>query len=341
MSVTVGTVFRRTLAALTVFALLVAAGFLWVNRVEIRAYADAMSYVETPELNAIESKLDLTKRGSVLYRASHPTLTATSDFMKRCSGVDSSDGGHLLGCYTGSNQIHLFKVDEPTLEGIVEVTAAHELMHAAWARFPHSDRDLLIDRLFTFYEEYQKDHPEFVTRMDVYGSLGKASFANELHSVFATEVRELPDWLEEHYARWFRDREVVLDQFDNYHAVFESLQAEADSLQERMRTLRDEVEAASAHYHAAVEQFNRDVREFNARNDRYEFSDRPEEFAEISGRLHERRVALEAEHTTLNASVEEYERLRQELIELSEVSAGLERSLDSSLAPIDVSVIPE
>src|SRR5699024_3493237 len=119
----------------------------------------------------------------------------------------------LLGCYT-NGRIHLFDIDDARVDSVVEATAAHELLHAAYERFTQREREALAKRLIDLYEERSEHEPKFAERMSVYDHLSTAEFANELHSIFATELTELPDWLEEHYATWFRDRQQIVQYYE-------------------------------------------------------------------------------------------------------------------------------
>lgn len=326
--------FRRAVTVILVIAVIGGGVFAWINRVEIATRIDAMGYDATPAMTKLESRLELTTRGEYLFRASHPTLDGSSKFSHKCAGVDQSEKGHLLGCFTPQQQIHLFQVDDERLDGIVEVTAAHELLHAAWARSPQAERDDLISKLEDLYEKRVESDPDLKERMQVYEHLSRASFANELHSVLATEEAELPTWLEKHYAKWFEDRGKLLQYFNHYHEVFDALQQQADILQKQMRELRDEVERGSARYQHDVEQFNKDFRELNRRNDNYEFSDNPEEFERITEQLRERREDLIARHAQFEKDAEEYEAMRDNLQGLSDLSIELDKKLDSDLAPL-------
>jgi uncharacterized protein YukE len=325
---------RRTVALVVLVGLVVGAAFLWVNRVEVQTRIDAMSYDSTPALDGLERNLDLTPTGKYLFRASHPTLDGSSNFSQRCSDVHHADEGHLIGCFTSSKNIHLFEVKDDRLQGIVEVTAAHELMHAAWSRFSSAEREEVGKQLQRFYDKRIQKDAEFKERMDVYRSLPRGSFVNELHSVVASEVEDLPASLEKHYSRWFDDRHKITDYFNKYHDVFASLQKQADTLQDEMRDLRSKVESGSEEYEAMVEDFNRDVHAFNKKNDNYEYSEDPEEFDRISKSLQSRREDLKQRHQKLTSEADRYENMRQQLKDLSDLSVELDSKLDSELAPV-------
>lgn len=320
------------LTTLILVALLAAAGFAYLHRQEISDHFAAQNFTPTQEVADLADRLDFSDSGRRIFLASHPTLDASQNFNAQCANVDHAEGSHVLGCFS-DGAIHLFKVTDPRLEGIVEVTAAHELLHAAFFRIGGNERSELVERLHETYEQLSAEDPTLVERMSVYSGLSYDSFANELHSVLGTEVRHLPDWLEEHYARWLRNRGLVLDHFDSYHGVFVELQARALELQSEMSALRENIEARSAAYDAAVQQFNAEVADFNRRNEAFEFSDDEAGFWAIRAQLQQRSEELRIELDGLRADITRYEDMRVELEQLSATNAELNEHLNSQLAP--------
>ena len=304
-----------------------------MNRQVIQDSFAAIGYEPTARESRLLEDLDLTRQGERIFLASHPTVDGSQYFTQQCAEVDHSEQGHVLGCYS-NHRIHLFDVTDERVSGVVEVTAAHELLHAAYARLGEGDKLTLADRLRREYEARVVSDPALKERMSVYEHLSDAAFANELHSVFGTEVRELPDWLEHHYATWFADRGALLDRFDAYHSVFADLQDEARALSADMETLRADIEARKVVYDADVTAYNEDTNDLNARNKRKEFARDPDAFNAIRDELQARRTELESRLQLLQADIDRYNEMRSRLVELSELSAELDQQLNSDLAPI-------
>ena len=314
---------------LVAVALVVAVTF----RQQLKDHFAAVSFEPSVRVERVLDELQLTDAGERIFLATQPTVDGSQNFNAQCAGVDHSEQGHVLGCYT-EDRIHLFDVTDERVTGVVEVTAAHELLHASYARLGDGDRAMLSAKLRQEYDRRAAEDPELKERMAVYEHLSEAAFANELHSVFGTEVRDLPDWLEEHYAQWFSDRGAIVDAFARYHAVFVDLQKQADALRGEMESLRADVEARKQSYVADVEQFNADAADFSARNERFEFSDDAIGFDRIRGGLEWRRGELEATRVGIQADVDRYNALRDQLTALSEVSSELDQQLNSDLAPV-------
>lgn len=324
--------FFGVVTTLIVLVVAIAGVFAFHNRQAIDDHFTAQAFNASPGLTELAASLNLTTAGERVFYASHPTLDASQRFNEQCANVEHSEEGYILGCYT-KKRIHLFKVTDDRLAGIVEVTAAHELLHAVFWRLDRQDRTQLIERLGLLYEELAAEDPAIAQRMSVYSSLPEAAFANELFSVLGTEVRNLPEWLEQTYSEWFRDRSVILDFFDSYHSVFDDLKQRSTQLQDELAALREGVELRGASYSAAVEQFNADWQSFLDRNAAYEFSDDPDEFYRLRDEFYERRDWLSAELAALNADIARHEELRAELAALSSLNNELEQHLDSDFAP--------
>lgn len=324
---------KRTLGFIVFLVVAVLLVTAVMHRQEIEDHFRASNFDPSTRAVEVMETLQLTDTGERVFLASQPTVDGSQQFNEQCAEVDHSEDGHILGCFV-EERIHLFDVSDERIRGIVEVTAAHELLHAMFARMGEGDRRALSDKLRNTYDVMSVEQPELGERMAVYEHLSDAAFANELHSVLGTEVFELPDWLEEHYAQWFEDREAIVNAFDEYHAVFVELQAQATSIEGEMHGLREDVESRNAAYDDAVEQFNLDAANFRERNERFEFGENPEEFDRIQAELGQRRVDLQTTLDTLQADIDHYNSLRDQLSELSTLSSDLDQQLNSDLAPV-------
>ncbi len=332
MTVGVGRAIGRVVTLLVILALIVGAFVAYQNRQVISDHFAAQNFTPTAEVVELTARILPTSAGERVFLASEPTLDASQGFNEQCSQVDHTEEGHVLGCFSGG-KIHLFKVTDERLAGIVEVTAAHELLHATFSRLDASAKAALVQQLETAFEELSATDPALAERMQVYEGLSGTAFANELHSVFGTEVRELPADLEAHYAQWFTQRSVIVDFFDSYHQVFTQLKERASQLQAELTPMRADIEARRATYDDAVAQFNAEWAVFLQRNEAFEFSDNPGLFYAIRNEFDLRRDALNEDLTALNTDIAAYETMRIELQQLGELSTELQANLNSELAP--------
>lgn len=299
---------------------------------EVRDFLSAQGFDPSPRATEVLTELQLTPRGERVFLASRPTVDGSQHFNKQCAGVNHSEGGHVLGCYS-QDRIRLFDVTDERIADIVEVTGAHELLHAAYARIGEADRKVLAHELQATFDELSAQDPALAERMSVYDHLSPDAYINELHSVLGSEVRSLPDTLEQHYATYFEDRGSVIDRFDQFHAVFAGIQEQSEAIDAEMTALKESIELRSVEYDHLVNSFNADAAEFKARNDRFEFSKKADEFESIRASLAQRRDALDASLAGIQADIDHYNQLRSQLQELGQVSSELDEYLNSSLAP--------
>lgn len=325
-------VVSRIVVALILLAILVAGAFAYLNRQVISDHFAAQGFEPSTEIATLVDRLPFTDAGRRIFLASEPTLEASQRFNEQCADVDHDEDSHVIGCFT-AGRIHLFNIQDERLSGVVEATAAHELLHATFYRLEQVEKEHLSQKLRSLYDELAAEMPEVEARMAVYTHLPDMSFANELHSVFGTEVAVLPEWLEAHYAQWFSDRTLVVQMFEDYHAVFTELRVQVDELQAQLDALRVDVEGRSAAYEVAARQLQADVADFRARNEAYEFSGDEARFYAEQSVLMERSDALETEYFSITDAIAQYEELREELNRLGATSKELNELLNSDLAP--------
>jgi hypothetical protein len=321
-----------TLAAV----LLTGAGIAYANRQHIQDLVAASQYTPTNDMQAVMDRVAFTGSADTIFRASNPTLDATQGFNRQCAKVIHRESDQVVGCFTGST-IHLFQISDQRLDGMVEVTAAHEMLHAAFARLSPAERATLSADLRREYARLSATNPKLAERMSVYADLDDAAFANELHSVLGTEVANLTPRLESHYAKYFSSRKRVLALFDKYHSYFNELDAQRSELRDQLELLAPEINTRADAYESALATYNADAGRFTARNQRYEFAGDTGQFYAIRDELNTRRERLESERVALNEQIAHYNELREQLLALDATAQELVDSISSQLAPPAVS----
>lgn len=284
-------------------------------------------YEPGPAVQAHVERLGLTEHGEFLYYASKPSVESSMDFAESCPAHEGEDGFGILGCYVPSDKtIYLYDVTDERLDGTEEITAAHEMLHAAWDRIGPDERSKLSALLEAEYAKHSSD-AAFAERMAIYARIEPGEHANELHSILGTEVAELGTELEEYYAQYFTDRQAVTSLHAAANAVFVELQAQTDELVAAMDALRAEIEADYARYTAGTDALNGDVESFNSRAQ----ANSSEEFRQLQAEREEL-IRRKAELDSLYASIQErsdrFDAMMIELEGLNAVSADLQRGLN-------------
>lgn len=316
-------------ASLLLIALsLLVAVLLIANRQQVVDQITVWQYKPSAEIQGFAEQSGMSDTGKFYFYASQPSLESTQDFNTKCGRTEASTA--ILGCYS-TKKIYIYNVTDERLDGIKSVTAAHEMLHAAYERLSDSERNRINTLLDAEYQKF-KDDKDLTERMDFYDRTEPGQQHNELHSVLGAEIVSLSPELEKYFSRYFSDRSKVTKLHDMYSAVFEGLQDRAEALSTRLHELGNRIEEGTAAYNTDVEQLNRDIERFNSRAENGGF-DSQAQFENERSDLIARTEQLNATRTSLNNDIQEYETLRQELSTIATQSEELNRSINSSLAP--------
>jgi hypothetical protein len=307
--------------------LVVAIVVFW-NRQYIVDQLAVWQYQPSEEIASLVERSGIDGAGEFYFYASHPRLQNANDFNQTCERKEEATA--ILGCYNGQ-YIYIYNVTNAQLDGIREVTAAHEMLHAAYARLSDAEKQRVNSLIDAEYEKLQ-DNKELAERLAFYDRTEPGERYNELHSIIGTEVATVGDELESYYSQYFDDRSKTVKLHEQYAGVFQELQQRSDQISQQLTALGDEIERESAAYNTAVSQFNIAVEDFNNRANSGAFTSQGAFDAERAG-LITRGEALESQRQAINIKVTQYEELRAELMGIAGESEALNRSLDSSLAP--------
>ena len=312
------------LAAVVITAVVVALA-PW-DPYRIQWFHDTYVVFSEPAPDAIVAIADATgmsDEGELIFLASTPAVEDADAFNADCS-VESEG---TLGCFDGSD-IFIYAVTDPRLQGTVEVTGAHEMLHAAYQRLTDDDRrtvDALVEQAVA---SLPKDDPVFQA-MQLYP---QSQWPDEWHSRLGTEFADLPAPLEAHYARYFDDRPRLLDLEQKSTALLDQLQQQIDDLARQVDELDGDVKKHSKAYNASLKRYNADVAAFNARADSGDFASQAE-FDAARAALVDRGAELEQKRDSLNDEIDRYNELVDQLTSLDADYADLYHSLDSTGAP--------
>lgn len=161
------------------------------------------------EVAALADRMQLTAEGRLVFYDAQPAIVDAAEIARVCTdGEELPDGLYHAGCYLGTDRIFLLR--EPRAPQVV-VTAAHELLHAAYRRLSDAERtgiDALVtvemarvpmsDPVHEQIEASVGGHPD--ARPDErFAYLGSQVV---LDGGFAADLEAI-------YARWFEDRESL------------------------------------------------------------------------------------------------------------------------------------
>ena len=294
-----------------------------MNRQYVLDQIAVWGYEPTSEIQAIGQRVSFTDEGRFVFYATKPEVENQETFNTKCPRQEA--GSPILGCYTTDDRIYIYALTNDQLDGMKEVTAAHEMLHAAWYRMSSEERDKLSVELREAYEGL--DNSELKTRMEYYERTEPGEFANELHSILGTEVASLSNSLEAYYGQYF-NRKAVLALHEQYSSVYLALHTRADELFSKMEALSATIQDQSKNYDNAAGQLTSDINAFNARATNGSFSSQAQFNAERAA-LIRRSNALENDRRAINANIEIYNTYYSEYQEIAKQVEVLNDSLDS------------
>ncbi len=279
----------RLAALLLLLVWLAALGLLAANRQNIFDWWRLRNYQAPASVAQLASQDTMTAEGRRILYVNRPDISSKTDFGKSCP----SNGGEqtiVLGCYhSGQSGIFLLSVTDSRLSGVEQVTAAHEMLHAAYERLSATERRK-VDAMLNDYYKNDLHDDRILKVMDAYKKSEPNDVVNEMHSIFGTEMANLPAPLEQYYKRYFTNRAQVAafaaqyqaeftsrqdiiarddaqlsdlkSQIDSLQADLKNQQATIDSRQSELTNLRDSGNITA--YNAGVGPFNDLVDAYNA-----------------------------------------------------------------------------
>ena len=222
--------------------LLVAAGF-WQQQ-NIRDWVQLYGYNAPTPVVQLADDVQLTPQARRLFYVNHPAMQDRSSFNVSCS----SRGEHtiILGCYHPVDRgIYVFNVTDSRLQGIDQVTVAHEMLHAGYDRLSSRERSRVDAMLLNFYNTRLTDQ-RIKSVIDTYRKTEPNDVTNEMHSVFGTEVGTLTPELETYYKRYFIDRAKVVQYASDYQAEFTTRQNQVTAYDTQLETMKNQIDSNNA-----------------------------------------------------------------------------------------------
>lgn len=308
-------------------ALLILSVAIFINRQTISDQISVWQYAPTQEISEISSRSSLNERGKFLFYAAHPKIQNRDEFNSSCS--QHTEKSVVLGCFDGRN-IFIYDINDPRLDGIKEVTAAHEMLHVAYDRLSEqekSDIHRLIDETLS-----TSDTSTIDKKIALYDQTEPSQRYNELHSMLGTELLALPEELALYYDKYFINRVSLVELAQRYETVFNELESRQRAIVDELNTLAEDITNGSSDYTQRFDSLQRDIIAFNARAEEGFFTSQSAFDAERSA-LIARQSELNTLRIVLNNKITYYKNLAIELDALNLTAQGLQKSIDSRALP--------
>lgn len=228
---------RSIIATLLLIAI---PAFLFFQRWNIYDAYRLQGYTPPAPISSLAQETAMTETGKKLFYVNHPEQSDKEVFRERCTTGEQTI---VLGCFIAFQGIFLQDIDDDRLNGVQQVTAAHEMLHAAYQRLSASEKnriEALLNEQFA-----AMDNPRIKQTIEDYKNAG-ADITNELHSILGTEVRDLSPELETYYKRYFTDRIRVVEFSEKYESAFTSRKNQVRAYDEQLNQLKSDIESSNA-----------------------------------------------------------------------------------------------
>jgi hypothetical protein len=221
-----------------------------------------LGYTPSSTVSALATDDSFTPAAQHLYAINRPTILPKGQFSAKCA--NHQEQTIVLGCYHGYERgIYVLQIAaDSRLKGVEQVTAAHEMLHAAYDRLSGAEQKW-VDAMLLDYYEHDLTDMRIKQTIAAYKHSEPDAVVNEMYSVFGTEVANLPAPLEHYYKRYFADRQKVAAYAAGYQAEFISRQQQVVADDAKLASLKKTIvvneatlKAQSVQLHSRAQQMN-------------------------------------------------------------------------------------
>ncbi len=233
-------------------SLLIAAGFVFAlfERQAISDWWILHSYQPTAEVQTLAQATTMTAEGTHLFYVSQAQVDDKQQFNRDCPTTELRET-LTLGCYTHAH-IYVLKVAKLSLAASMRVSAAHEMLHAAYSRLSDNERAKIDNLIRSFYPTIKdKDFKELIA---TYQRTEPGQLLNELHSLIPSEIETISPELESYYRQYFSDRQQIVKAFQAYRSVFKHIDDHRAELLGQLSDLKHQIDSLEVDYNAASAQ---------------------------------------------------------------------------------------
>ncbi len=260
--------FKKSLTWLIPLALVFVALFVvWSNRYSIYDNFVLNSYSPNSDISQLSTASGMNSSGSKLFYTTKPRISDKAEFATECK--NDKEQTIVLGCFASVSvfggldvgNIYLYNVTDPRLAGVKEVTAAHEMLHAAYGRLSLAEKNK-VDKL-TAEAFARVNNPRIVEIVDNYRKQDPSVVPNELHSILGTEVANLGPELEAYYQKYFADRSKVVSLSQNYEKVMNEYKDQVDKIDADLSLRKAEIDSLETKLNSQSNSLNESKKQLN------------------------------------------------------------------------------
>lgn len=311
---------KRDAITAVVLLVIMSLGWLALNSWAVRDIWYGLGYEPAEAVATMRDELELTDKGARIFQSSRPALEGSEEFNYHCDSHNLEVA--LLGCYT-DGRIYVYEITNADLIDANKVTMAHELLHAAWLRMGDFEKQKVIGLLGQVAEA---NTPEWeAEELEAYSREDPDVLIEEKYTRIGTKVRDLPEELEQHYAKYFQNRAKIVGFYENYQAPLVKLQDETEQLGKEIVSERTTLATDKSAYeqkltdlNLAIDRFNRCAETMGCFTSDATFQAEKSALTARQNTLENERLALNARIDQANAKLVKYQQNLEALGELSD-----------------------
>ena len=276
----------------------------------------------------------ISSTGRFYLFAAKPTLHTPETFDTACPVKEIRLAA--LGCVDPETEmVHLLDINDETLSTLEPVVAAHQMLHAVWARLDDTEQKTAAAEIESTVSAITDQ--KLIATLSAYDGLQSEKRTAELFAVLGTEVNTVSANLEELYARFFDDRTKVVVLAATSSHVIESIMTSIDEVGRKVVAADEKIGKERKDFQKERKALQADINIFNDNAATKGFYESKSKFTADKNALATRQAELEKKRVQLNKDIEEYNKLVDELARLNDQAMTLNRALGidaSTLAPI-------
>lgn len=284
-------------------------------------------YTPPAAVTALASQDTMTAYATHVFDVNHPDLEASAaQFRTDCNETEQTI---VLGCYR-SNQdgIFVYDVHDSRLAGVRQVTAAHEMLHAAYDRLNSKDKKYVDGLLMDYFNNSLKDQ-RIIDTINEYKKTEPNDLVNEMHSIFGTEVPNLPAPMENYYKKYFSNRQAVVNFASNYEAEFTSREDQIKADDAQLAILRGRIQDEESSLQAQSSKIDADRSRLDSERAAGDISAYNAGVAPFNGEVDTYNAGVQR----LRRDISSYNQLVEARNAIAQELTSLDQSIDTRLAP--------
>jgi uncharacterized protein YukE len=285
------------------------------------------NYQAPAEVSQLAVQTTMTPKAAHLFYINHPGVEDKTSFRQHCDQFGEQT--IILGCYIGVERgIHVLAVQDVRLQGVEQVTAAHEMLHAAYDRLSGDERQK-VDAMLQDYADHQLKDERLIKILQTYQKTEPGQQLNEMHSIFGSEIANLPAGLADYYQQYFTDRQAVTSFAAQYQAAFTSRQDTINQYDSQLKALNSQIKGNTASLTSQAAALEAERQQLSAWRQSGDIARYNANVAAYNGKVDAYNSLL----AQTKAEISQYNTLVNERNQLAAETAELQKAIDSSSLP--------